>query len=202
MTIFEHAQHTAEWWALKVGKISGTRFGQCISNTKNRLIYDLLNEILDGCIVLDDFASEDMIFGTDNEPIARQMYIAQSGIQFDEVGAILSATSAIHMASPDGLSRSRTKVLEIKCTQNGAIHLQRFVEGAEKKYEGQIINYFAVDDDVEEVHWVSYCPFRPEKPLVVRIYNRYEFAKEIELGRSKINKIETQLNELQQLFIF
>jgi hypothetical protein len=36
----------------------------------------------------------------------------------------------------------------------------------------QIINYFAVSDEVVAVHWVSYCPYRTERPLVIHVFTR------------------------------
>lgn len=204
-------QLSPEWWDLKVGKISGTRFGQATSGRKNRLLYDIINEKLSGYIQQDDFISEDMQFGNENEPIARQLYIEHSGIPFEEVGAILSDFSPIHMASPDGLNVELGIVLEIKCTSNGAIHLQRFFEGPEDKYMPQINNYFAVSDDVKEVHWVSYCPYRTERPLVVFQFIRSDFitedkkrgtVDEIAEGRQAIIALEAQLNDLHEKFIF
>lgn len=229
MNLLTAPQLSPEWWEFKVGKISGTRFGQAISGRKNRLLYDLLNEKLQGYIEQDDYESEDMKFGTENEPIARDLYIEKSGIQFDEVGAIKSDFSDIHMASPDGLAYiriiDRSKivyaeikdgiVLEIKCTSNGAIHIQRFAEGVESNHMPQIINYFAVSDEVKEVHWVSYCPYRQERPLVIWIFTResvlepatakkpaYTINDAVIEGRNRIKEIESQLIELEQSFIF
>lgn len=211
MNINTCKQLSPEWWELKVGKISGTRFGQVISTRKNRLVYDMMNEIMSGYIEQDDFTSEEMQFGTENEPIARQLYSDHSGIPFEEVGAILSDFSPIHMASPDGLNQEKGIVLEIKCTSNGAIHIQRFFEGPEEKYMPQIKNYFAVSNDVKEVHWVSYCPYRTERPLVVHQFIRSDFVTEdkkkgivdeIAEGRAAIIQLESKLKELQEQFIF
>lgn len=211
MNINNTPQLSPEWWDLKVGKISGTRFGQVISSRKNRLVYDMINEKLSGYIETDDFATEEMRFGTENEPVARQLYSEISGIPFKEVGAILSDFSPIHMASPDGLNEDSGIVLEIKCTSNGAIHLQRFFEGPEDKYMPQIKNYFAVSDQVNEVHWVSFCPFRTERPLVIHKFTREDFitedkkrgtVDEIAEARAAIIALEGQLNDLHEKFIF
>jgi len=165
-------QLTKEWYDLKVGKISGTRFGQVISGRKNALIYELLNEKLDGFIMPDDYTSNDMQFGIDNEPIALSKYSAKSGIAFVQGGVILSDHSNIHMASPDGVSVSMDIVAEIKCTRLGAKHIQRFIEGPESGYIPQVINYFAQSKSVKQVHWISYCPYRPERELVAWVYER------------------------------
>lgn len=202
MKIWKGEQLTHEWWQLKKGKISGTRFGQVISNRKNRLLYDLLDERMNEWLVPDPYINESMQFGLDNEGTAIKLYSRQSHIRFYKVGAILSDFSEIHMASPDALNKARGIVLEIKSTPNGAIHLQRYFEGPESDYMPQIKNYFAVSDDVKEVHWVSYCPMRQERPLVVRIFKRDQFADDITTGRDRIKEIEQQLNEMESQFKF
>lgn len=212
MNILTAPQKSTEWWAFKVGKISGTRFGQATSSRDNRLLYDLLNEKLNGYIVQDEYESDEMRFGTENEPVARQLYSEQSGFEFEEVGAIISDFSDIHMASPDGLNSKLGIVLEIKCTMNGAIHIQRFVNGPESSYMPQIINYFAVSDEVKEVHWVSYCPYRAERQLVIVVFTRDSLVKDgkkqvtigqlAEEGREAVSEAAKQLIELEQAFIF
>lgn len=194
-------QRSPEWYDARKGKIGGTRFGQVISGKKNRLIYELLDEDMSEFLFPDDFVSDEMQFGIDNEPIARDMYIRQTGINFREVGLIQSDFSSIHIASPDGLSDDNTKVLEIKCTMDGSIHLQRFFEGVENSYMPQIKNYFAVSDEVKEVHWVSYCPDRPERPIIVYIFTREHFS-DIEKGRDIISQIEAKLSLLKQEWTF
>ena len=195
-------QLSPEWFALKKGKIGGTRFGQVISGKKNRLIYDLLNERLSEFLFPDDYISEDMQFGIDNEADALKCYTHQTGIKVISVGALISDHSNIHIASPDGVSENFKIVQEVKSTQDGGIHIQRFFEGPETSYLPQIKNYFAVDDHVEEVHWISYCPSRPERPLVIKYFTRSQFKDDIDKGRSLIHHIESELAILENAFIF
>jgi len=202
MIISNCEQQTPEWWAIKKGKISGTRFGQVISGRKNRLIYELLDEQLSKYLFPDDFVSEDMQFGIDNEPIALKLYEKTTGIHVNRIGAIISEQSWIHMASPDGINDDHTIIQEVKCTQDGSIHIQRFFEGPESQYMPQIKNYFAVSDLIQEVHWMSYCPERPERPLIIIKFKREQFADEIEKSRKQIGNIEAELVNLHTQFIF
>lgn len=215
MKLLDVPQLSPEWWDFKVGKISGTRFGQVISDRDNRLIYDLVNEKLQGYIEQDEFENDDITFGKDNEPIARKLYSEISGIDFVETGCIISDFSAIHIASPDGVYIQSGDVLEIKCTQNGAIHIQRFIEGPETSHKSQIVNYFAVSDEVKRVHWVSYCPSRVERPLVWRIFTLDSVIKEattrtpsitirdlVNKGRQEILSVESEMKRIEHLFIF
>lgn len=207
-------QRSPEWFALKVGKISGTRFGQIISNRQNGLLFELLNERLNGYIEQDEFMSEDMEYGIEHEDEARQSYINMTGIQFKEVGAILSETNDIHMASPDGLCGD--KVLEIKCTMHGHKHIKRFFNGIDSEHLAQCINYFAVSPEVQEVHFVSFCPFRPERPLIANVLKRdtiIEYTKhkepkpitvqdKVNEGLERIASIEKELAEMETAFTF
>jgi len=201
MKVLTCKQLSHEWWDAKVGSIGGTRYGQVVSTKKNRLIYNLINERLNGNIMQDDYTNDDIEFGNDNEPIARQLYIEKTGIEFKEVGMIKSDYSTMHHASPDGLSDCG-KVLEIKCTPNGEIHIQRFFEGVESGYMPQIMNYFAVSDEVKEVHWISYCPYREERPLIEYVFKASDYADKIKEARMKIAAIENEVIKKQNEFIF
>lgn len=195
-------QLSPEWWAIKVGKISGTRFGQVISNRKNRLVYELMNEILSGECEQDDFVSDDMQYGIDNQSVALSLYTKATGIKTVSVGAILSEQNDIHMASPDGLSECGEIVQEVKCNQGGSIHIQRIFEGIESNYLPQCVNYFAVSPEVKEVHFVSYCGYRTERPIhIVKLY-RHDYMEMITDGICGIVKIQEKLNKLLDAYRF
>jgi hypothetical protein len=195
MKIFKPEQLSPEWWDLKVGKISGTRFGQVLSKRKNRLVYELMNEILSGQCDMDIFVNDDMQYGLDNEQLALDLYSEQSGISIAKVGAILSETNEMHIASADGVNYSLGIAAEVKCTQNGDIHLERYFEGIDAKYMPQCINYFAVSPEVKEVHFISYCGCRKEKPVFWKVLKREDYKKEIESGLKLIPEIQKEVND-------
>ena len=172
MSYLKIEQNTPEWWAYKVGKISGTRFGQLISSRENSLIEELADEIMNGYCEISDFEDEDIIFGKENESIAIDLYEEKSGLKFERGGVLQSDVCKMHMASPDAINYEKGIVVEVKCTRHGKTHLKRFYNGIESNYKPQIINYFAVDPKINEVHFISYCPYRPERPLVVQIIKR------------------------------
>ena len=202
MKTLDIEQRSPEWFQAKKGKIGGLRFGQVISNRKNALVYELIDETLADALFPDDYVDEDMQFGIDNEGIAVEKYAKQSGIEFIETGLIISDFSAIHVASPDRISKNRDIVLEVKCTQHGRKQIQRYFEGPETTHLPQIKNYFAVSDDVKEVHWVSYCPFRPERELVVWVYKREDFEKELPIWREKLEDTENEVKAKMDMFCF
>jgi len=201
MIIHNFQQRSEDWYNYKVARIGGTRFGQVISGKKNRLVYDLVNEKLNGYPELDDYIDDDMQFGIDNEPIAADLYEIKSGLKLIEIGLIQSIKNDIHIASPDRIANDSSVVVEIKCTRNGAIHLERFFDGVDSKYLPQIKNYFAVSDKVKEVHWVSYCPYRLERPLVIHIFKREMFEKDYSKWSEQINAIEKDVKDKMNAFI-
>ena len=202
MKTLDIEQRSPEWFQAKKGKIGGLRFGQVISNRKNALVYELIDETLADALFPDDYVDEDMQFGIDNEGIAVEKYAKQSGIEFIETGLIISDFSSIHVASPDRISKNRDIVLEVKCTQHGRKQIQRYFEGPETTHLPQIKNYFATSDDVKEVHWVSYCPFRPERELVVWVYKREDFIKSLPDWRNKLEDIENEVKAKMDMFCF
>ena len=204
-------QLSPEWWALKVGKISGTRFGQLISTRENSLIDECLNELLDGYIEPDDYENEDLLYGRENEKAAIDLYEQISGIIFSERGGvIISDYSSLSIASPDAVNLDSGIVCEAKCTMHGKTQIKRFRKGIESDKLPQIINYFAQSDDVKEVHWISYCPFRSERPLVSYIFTpdtiidekkKTTIAELVVLGRTKLIDFEQELEKLKNEFI-
>lgn len=202
MSYLKIEQNTPEWWAYKVGKISGTRFGQLISSRENSLIEELADEIMNGYCEISDFEDEDIIFGKENEAIAIDLYEEKSGLKFQRGGVLQSDTCINHMASPDAINYEKGIVVEVKCTRHGKTHLKRFLNGIESNYKPQIINYFAVDPKIKEVHFVSYCPFRPERPLVIQIIKRdteiYNSAKKKETVQNVCDNTAFFLAELEK----
>jgi len=203
MKVKRMQQGSTEWYQIKHGRIGGTRFGQVVSGRDNMLLFDLLEERASEWMPdFDQYIDDDMQFGIDNEPVARQLYSEQSGIDFEQVGVIMSDFCNISLASPDGVNIERGIVLEVKCTQNGAIHRRRYFRGAETKHMPQIINYFVQSDDVKEVHFVSYCPYVYQRPLVPVIFTAEDFAADIKKGRVALARVERELIDMEDQFNF
>lgn len=211
MKYLEIEQKSQEWWELKLGKVSGTRYGQLISNRENMLIDEMVNEVLDGQCEIGDYIDEDMQFGIDNEPITMDLLESQTGIKFKRGGVILSDFSDIHMSSPDGVNTDLGIIVEVKCTMHGKKHINRFRNGVESSHKGQIVNYFACSDDVKECWFVSYCPFRTERPLIIIKFNRDSIIEEttkkkvtvqekVIEGRTRLTELKPQLQSVIEQF--
>lgn len=197
-------QRSVEWFQLKRGRVGGTRFGYVISNVKNRLIYDLLSERIDD--IQDDedeYDSFEMQFGRDNEDLVLQMYTDKTGIKTEKIGVIFSDFSEIHMASPDAVNIELGIIQEVKCTLKPAIQRQRLFEGIDAKLMPQVISYFALSDEVKEVHWISYCPYAKGSELIIHTVKSDTVTKDgtiqqiVDKARVKLINIEKQLKEME-----
>jgi len=213
MKISNLEQRSPEWFDLRTGKISGTRFSKVVSNSENNLVYDLANEIIDGfCLIDDGFINDAMQYGIDNEDLALELYSKQTGIKVQKVGAILSDFNDNHMGSPDGLNEKLGIVQEVKCTMNGAIHLKRINQGVESNHLPQIVNYFALSDEVKEVHFISYCGLKELHPIHIIKFNRESLIprgkKEIiiedlvTIARNNVNYIIDEAKQIAEDYSF
>lgn len=165
-------QGSQDWFVYKAGRIGGTAFGQVLSDRENGLIEELANQILDGYVEPIGYINDDMQFGLDNESEALDKYEKVLGKRLLRGGVMQSDIHKNHMASPDAISEDGEIVVEVKSTRNGSTQLRRYLKGIDNGHKAQVINYFAVSPMVKEVHHVSYCPFRPERELVVTIFTR------------------------------
>ena len=198
MTFLNIEQKTPEWWNFKVGKISGTRFGAVISGRKNRLIYDIMAEIMNGYIDVDDYENEEMQYGIENEHIALDKYEQITGIKMIRGGVIVSDHSSMHIASPDGHNADNPRHIiigEVKCTMNIAVHAQRYFEGIETAHKAQCLNYFAQSVDIKEVHFISFCGFDEIRPIHIIKQKRSDFEAEIQKCNTKVLQIEKEVIE-------
>lgn len=107
----DHDQNTPEWLQARAGNVTASRVADVIATRKRgdgelaaRKNYriELIAEILKGRTA-DHFVTEEMQFGKDNEPLARQAYEELTGYEVARVGFVLHPRIARCGASPDGL---------------------------------------------------------------------------------------------------
>ena len=141
-------QRTNEWDQARLGKVTASMVFAVMAKTKSgpsasRKNYraDLLVERLTGQ-KKEGFTSEAMLWGTNNEPMARGAYEAKNGIMVEEVGFVKHPTIEGFGASPDGLVGD-DGLVEIKCP-NTATHLETMADGEiDGKYQWQMLAQMA-----------------------------------------------------------
>lgn len=188
-------QRTEEWFAARCGKVTASRVADVVAKTRtgysaSRANYmaELVVERLTGKAT-EGFTNAAMLWGTEQEPFARDAYSAKTGELVTEVGFVPHPRIAMSGASPDGIVGAG--LVEIKCP-NTATHIEALLNPEPpQKYYYQMQWQMACTETTF-CDWVSYDPRMPQhlQLLVVRIERDDDVVKMLEL------EIEQFLNEL------
>src|SRR6478752_2514409 len=166
-------QGTAEWHALRLGKVTASRVADVMAKTKtgpsaSRASYaaQLVAERLTGTPA-ESFSNAAMQWGNDKEPEARSLYEFRTEALIEEVGFIDHPTIAMTGASPDG-QVDADGLVEIKCPQT-ATHIDTFVSGAvPTKYLTQMQWQMACTGRA----WCDFVSYDPRLPEAMRLFVR------------------------------
>ena len=164
-------QGSPEWFAMRIGKATGSRIKDIIAKTKtgystSRANYaaQLVAERLTGKVE-ESFANAAMKWGTECEPLARASYEAEMGVMVDEVGMLEHPAIAMTGASPDGLVGSDGMV-EIKCP-NTATHIATVLSGkADPQYMSQMQWQMVCANRA----WCDFVSFDPRMPADMQLF--------------------------------
>lgn len=198
MKIVNLPQNTQEWLEFRRGKISGTILSDIYAKRGGRKIgfYQVIAER----IGLDPDDENRMDRGLRLEDEAIQMFEAKSRLKVERVGLCVSDFNENVINSPDGLLKNKdgkyTGAVEVKCL-SPARHLQAVIENKiPGEFEAQKIQYFVVNDDLEELFFVFYDPRIPSVMYHVIRVTRDEVKDQIEFFRNY--QIET-IKEIEEI---
>lgn len=126
-TIVDVAQGSPEWFAARLGRLTGSVAGNMLAKLANgkpaagryNLLLRLVLENLTGKPQAPTFQSGPMLVGTEREPLARFAYEAMTGEVVTETG-FLTHPTLMAGASLDGHIGDFGKLLSIKCRQPAA----------------------------------------------------------------------------------
>lgn len=166
-------QGSAEWHALRCGKVTASRVADMLSKTKtgwgaSRTHYraQLVAERLTG-IVADSYTSPAMEWGTATEADARAAYSFYHGVDVEQVGFMPHPTIAMSGASPDGLVGT-DGLIEIKCPTTN-VHIDTLLVGAvPEKYRLQMMWQMACTGR----QWGDFVSFDPRLPEDMSLFVR------------------------------
>jgi putative phage-type endonuclease len=164
-------QGSAEWHALRLGKVTASRVADVIAKTKTgwgaaRANYaaELIAERLTGRPT-EGFTNAAMQWGTDTEPEARAAYEFRTDAAVVEVGFAQHPTIFMSGASPDGLVND-DGLVEIKCP-NSATHLDTLQgRSVPAKYLTQIMWQLACTGRA----WCDFVSYDPRLPETMRLF--------------------------------
>jgi putative phage-type endonuclease len=172
-------QRTPEWYAARVGKITGSRFGSVMAlgakgqplQERKRLLQTLALERLTGQAEEID-TNTAMQHGIDTEPLAKQWFTFAHDLDITEHGLVVDKQHPFIAVSPDGSITNLTGVgIEIKCPISKRIHLDRLTNGTQEnvdsgRFEIDHDHYWQMQGQCMVMDWdmVMYVSFHPGMP--------------------------------------
>lgn len=164
-------QGTAEWLALRAGKVTASRVADVIAKTKtgpgaSRANYmaTLIAERLTG-EPAEKFVNAAMAWGTEKEPEARALYEFLTDAEVTQVGFVPHPTISDSGASPDGLVGT-VGMVEIKCP-NTATHIDTLLgQVVPAKYITQMQWQMACTGR----QWCDFASYDPRMPDSMRLF--------------------------------
>jgi hypothetical protein len=201
--IIKQFETEKEWMENRAGKITGSSLGDIVilRDTGNEKIgfWKLLAEKLAKPRDIDE---KPMDRGHELEPIAIDILTEKLGIEFDKSLTMWEREDDNNIAiSPDGFTKDLTKAVEVKC-KNSAQHIQCYYEKQyPKEHYFQFLQYFIVNDKLEELYVVMYDPSFIDKLqfhyfIITREEVKEDIEKYLEYQRLKLEKINNMVLEL------
>ena len=179
MIIVNIQQRSEAWYAIKAGRVTGTRFKELAAgldtDTFKNLITDLAGELITGEIE-ESYSNAIMERGIELEPEARGEYENVSGTSVTEVGFIMpdedNEFNEWVGISPDGLTEDG--MTEFKCPIRKT-HLNYIIKGTlPSEYRHQVQGQLFVTG-LPYCDFMSYYP--KMKPFIIRVYPDLELFK-------------------------
>ena len=202
-------QGSDEWFVQKLGKISGSKISQLLTEGKGgkesltRKKYK--NELIRERIThkrIESFKTPLMKRGIELEPLARVLYEVRNNLMVDQVSFIDHPTIPMCGCSPDGLVGA-DGLLEIKCPspENHLGHILEDGIDLINTYYDQVQWQLCVTQRA----WCDLVSFDPEMPdhlqlFTKRIYRDADWIAKAEAAVIAVNaEIETTINQLGDL---
>lgn len=163
-------QRTAEWFQARLGKATASNFKNVMARLKNGApaaartdyLMDLVTERLTGKPT-EHYVNAYMLWGTEQEPFARQIYAERTGHIVDEVGFITHPELAAG-ASPDGIIEI-DGCLEIKCPSTKT-HIATLENGMDAGHMPQVQGQLWITG----CQWADFVSYDPRMPAGLSIY--------------------------------
>jgi putative phage-type endonuclease len=167
-------QGTAEWKALRAGKVTASRISDMLTKTKSgwgagRANYkaQLVAERLTGQSAENGFESAAMKWGRETEAQARAAYSFLTNAELVQVPFVDHPTIAMAGASPDSLVGD-DGLLEVKCP-NTATHISTLLSG---KIDGGYMLQMMWQMACTGRKWCDFISFDPRMPEDMQMWKR------------------------------
>jgi hypothetical protein len=204
-TIIDAPQRSPDWYAARVGRLTGSRADDMLAMTKKgeegaprrNLRVQLVIERITGQPMDDGYQSARMRRGLELEATARQRYEAATGYLVRRTG-FLAAHALPVGCSIDGDINEFQGVVEFKCPDSATHYANLMTLTPPDNYTGQLLH----NAWISGAKWVDFVSFDDRFPpgldLVIRRYIPTEFDVAI-YARNATNFLDIVAKETQQL---
>jgi len=187
-------QGTPEWHQLRKTSITGTILKNLMGTARARqeAIYEAIANRITVGVASDEEYENPMARGTRLEPDGIAEFEFQTGKSVETVGFCESEEIRGVAQSPDGYIKDTddTEAIEVK-SMGGKNHVKLWLTNeVPKEYFWQVVQYFAVNDNLNKLYFVGYNPEIPTHPLHI-----------IEVLRETIEDKIKEAKEKQKVFI-
>jgi len=199
MIIHEMQQGSEEWFKVKTGKFSGSRFDKIMSAKTTKGYQDELYRVAYERITgerIESYVNKAMEYGTETEPKARRWYEDETGFLVREVGFI--EVNEFVGISPDGLVGDDGGA-EFKCPQYNT-HIDYLLKGKlPSSYKWQVYGFLWAT--VRE--WIDFVSFYDNENIdnfKIRVYRDEKIIKELETRINEaIEEVQEIINKLKKV---
>lgn len=196
---FTCEQGSAEWLALRVGKVTASRIGDVLAEIKkgeaaSRKNYraELVVETLTR-LPFPQYVSKEMEWGIATEQFARAAYELHADVMVEPIGFAVHPLVARFGASPDGLVDD-IGLVEIKCP-NTATHLDYILAGeVPTEYQPQMLAAMCCAGR----EWCDFVSFDPRLPQRFQLFVKRFFRHEGRIREMEL-KVERFLGEVDDV---
>lgn len=164
MKVHNLEQRSQDWFEIRLGKLTASRCDKIFKSTAMGLLDEIVAERLTNQVE-DNYTSDAMQRGIDLEPMAKEAFTQETGIELIDFGFITHSEHQFIGLSPDGLTADFSIAAEIKCPDSKK-HIEYIrTNRIPATYANQCLHYFAVIDELKTLYFVSFDPRVQQKPI-------------------------------------
>jgi hypothetical protein len=208
MKVIDNTQQgSPEWHALRIGRVTSSRTKD-IMKSDNLPVVDALiaeRECFDDHLwdaLENNYESEAMKWGTEQEPEAKAKYTAQTGIELIDVAFCIHDELDWLGMSPDGLTADHIGAVEVKCPSTKT-HVRTIrMGGLPNEHKWQVYQYFLVNEKLQWLDFISYDPRFAPKPLYIYRVERNDIIEELKATMDALLKFWVKFEKYHQQVTF
>lgn len=205
MRVIDVEQGTPQWQEARAGVLTGTTLKPAMGKNYTDVIYDLIAQTL--APEEPSYTNETMERGMALEEYAIEAYEQRTGEITEAVGFCLHKEHDWLGLSPDRLIQrdgKYVKGVEVKAPTS-KYHIKYLAsDKVPADYKYQVVQYFLVCEDLEEVDFVSYDPRIAIEDLQLKIITvkREDMQKEIDETWEHLQKFRQKWEEINDNLVF